>query len=157
MEFTKAAEMKHAFIQMFNLYAHELSAHNPWIGTQIDREGNYLSEAVSQLLTGVSQEAFCIIEDGRPIGMAVFSSSEKECSIDEIFLVQTSRGKGISERICTEFWNKHTGICTLHVLKRNDAAVKYWEKLIPRCGYRYKKREENEQMWRYEVELESGR
>ena len=44
MELIRASEMKKAFGSLFNIYAHELSKYNPWIGTQINSEGIYLSE-----------------------------------------------------------------------------------------------------------------
>ena len=160
MELIKSSGMKNAFISLFNIYAHELSKYNPWLGTQIDSQGNYLSEQVEQLIDDESLNSFCITENKKPIGFVVFSHSgsneENTCSIDEIFLIETSRGRGICESICKEFWSKNKGVCTLHVLKANRPSVTYWEKLISRCGYSYEKLEENEQMWCYEIRLDSG-
>ncbi|MDF2947369.1 MAG: family N-acetyltransferase [Bacillales bacterium] len=159
MELIRSSEMKNAFVRLFNIYANELSKYNPWLGTQIDSQGNYLSKHVEKLISDRSLDAFCITYDKKAVGFVVFSYSDRSggniCSIDEIFLIETSRGLGISERICTEFWRKYKGICTLSVLKANLSAVAYWEKLISRCGYTYEKHEKNEQMWRYEIDLES--
>ena len=159
MELIKSSEMKIAFVNLFNIYAHELSKYNPWLGTQIDSQANYLSEHVEQLISDESLDSFCIVKDKKPIGFAVFSysnnSGENTCSIDEIFLIETSRGMGICESICKDFWSKNKGICTLHVLKANISTVTYWEKLISKCGYTYEKREDNEQMWCFEMNLES--
>ena len=158
MELIRASEMKNAFRNLFNIYAHELSKYNPWIGTQINSEGFYLSEQVEQYIKDECLDAFCIIEDKRPIGFVIFSysdsSEENTCSIDEIFLIETSRRMGICETICKEFWRENKGICTLHVLKANLSAATYWEKLIPKCGYAYDKRDDNEQMWCYEMKLD---
>jgi predicted acetyltransferase len=157
MELIKASEMKKAFISLFNIYAHELSKYNPWLGTQIDREGNYLSEEVDQYLNDKTNEAFCITDQNRLIGFVVFSYSDNNeeniCYIAEIFLLETSRRMGICESICKSFWSSHKGICRLHVLKANLFAVTYWEKLIQKCGYVYEKRNHGEQMWSYEFKI----
>lgn len=50
MELIKAENMKAAFQNMFNLYAHELSLYNPWLSTQLDTNGNYLSKQVDDYL-----------------------------------------------------------------------------------------------------------
>jgi len=127
------------------------------LGTQIDIEGNYLSEDVKEMLTDKYNEIYCIIEDNRPIGFVVFSyfdnSGVNECYISEIFLLETSRKKGISEKICTDFWKTHNGICKLHILKENQLAITYWEKLILKSGYDYEKKDHGEQMWSYEFML----
>ena len=159
VELIKSSEMKNAFRNLFNIYAHELSKYNPWLGTQINSDGNYLSEYVEQTFNDTSIESFCIVKDERPIGFAMFSnsdSSEGNVSIDELFLVETSRGLGISEEICKSFWSENKGICSLHVLKANLPAVTYWEKLIKKCGYAYEKRDDHEQMWCYEISLDSS-
>ncbi|SOC15645.1 predicted acetyltransferase [Ureibacillus xyleni] len=156
MQLMKAAEMKNAFVSLFNIYAHELSKYNSWIGTQINHDGNYLAEHVEQYFTDSTIEAFCITEDDRPIGFVVFSNSEtnqKVCSIEEIFLIETSRRNGFAEKICKDFWEQNQGICVLHVLKANLPALSYWDKLIQKCGYEYKKKSDNEQMLRYEIML----
>ena len=160
MELIKASEMKNAFVSLFNIYAHELSRYNPWLGTQIDREGNYLSEQVEQYINDKSSEAFCITDNNRPIGFTVFSYSDKTeddiCSIEEIFLIETSRRKGVCESICKDFWSKNKGMCILHVLKANLPAAVYWEKLIEKCGYTYEKKDYDEQLWCYEINLVTG-
>ncbi len=157
MELIKAIEMKNAFVSLFNIYAHELSKYNPWLGTQINSEGNYLSEYVEQYINHKCNEAFCITEENRPIGFVIFSYShntkENICYIEEIFLLETSRRMGICERICKSFWNNNKGICKLHVLKTNLSAITYWEKLFQKCGYVYEKRDYDEQMWSYEIKL----
>ena len=157
MELISALKMKNAFISLFNIYAHELSKYNPWIGMQIDNDGNYLSEDVEQYLNNKRNEAFCIINENRPIVFVVFSYSdntdESMCYIAEIFLIETSRRKGISESICKDFWSNHKGICRLHILKTNRSAVTYWEKHIQKCGYILKKQDHDEQMWSYEFKL----
>lgn len=157
MELIKALNMEKAFINLFNIYAHELSKYNPWLGTQIDNDGNYLSEDVNQCLNDKSNEAYCIINENRPIGFVVFSYSdnadENVCYIAEIFLLETSRRMGISESICKDFWRNNNGTCRLHVLKANVSAATYWEKLICKCGYVYEKQDHGEQMWSYEFKL----
>lgn len=158
MELIKSSEMRVAFRNLFNIYAHELSKYNPWLGTQINSEGMYLSEHVEETFNDSSVDSFCITEENTPIGFVIFSksdSSEGNVGIDEIFLVQTSRGLGISEEICKNFWHENKGICSLHVLKANLPAVTYWEKLINKCGYVYEKLDANEQMWCYEINLDS--
>ncbi len=157
MKLVKAVTMEKAFINLFNIYAHELSRYNPWLGTQIDLDGNYLSEDVKQYLSDKSNDAYCIIKENRPIGFVVFSYSddadEKVCYIAEIFLLETSRGMGISKCICKDFWSKHNGTCRLHVLKKNASAAIYWERLIRDCGYAYEKQDHDDQMWFYEIKL----
>lgn len=157
MELISALKLKKTFVNLFNIYAHELSKYNSWIGTQIDIDGNYLSEEVEQYLNDEKNEAYCIIDENRPVGFVVFSYStntdENICDIAEIFLVETSRRIGISEIICKEFWRNHKGICRLQVLKANCSAVMYWEKLIKKCGYVCKKQDHDEQMWSYEFKI----
>ncbi len=157
MKLIHAIKMERAFTSLFNIYAHELSKYNPWLGTQIDMEGNYVAEDVKEMLTDKSNEAYCIIEDNRPIGFVVFSYSDNPkdntCYISEIFLLETSRKKGICEKICIDFWKTHNGICKLHILKGNQLAISYWEKLILKAGYRFEKKKHGEQMWSYEFML----
>ena len=69
-------------------------------------------------------------------------SSEKDDGvvyndIEEIFLVKTSRRKGLAERICVDFWQGCTGIGTLHVLPNNVSAICFWDKLLSKCGYAF--------------------
>ena len=73
MQLIEATEMKKAFVSLFNIYAHELSKYNPWLGSQINQDGNYLAEQVEQWMTDSSVEAFCITEGDSPIGFVVFS------------------------------------------------------------------------------------
>ncbi len=159
MELIKSSEVKHAFRNLFNLYAHELSKYNPWLGTQMNNDGIYLSEYVEQHFNDTSVDSFCIMEEKRPIGFVIFSKSESDegnVGIDEIFLIHTSRGLGISEEICKKFWRENKGICSLHVLKANLPAITYWEKLIEKSGYNYEKQDDNEQMWCYEINLDAS-
>ena len=158
MELVKSSEMKHAFRNLFNLYAHELSKYNPKLGMFINSDGNYLSDFVEGSFNDPHVDAFCIVEEKRPIGFVIFTksdSSNKNICIDQIFLIQTSRGLGISEEICKKFWRENKGICSLHVLKANLPAITYWEKLIDKCGYAYEKHSKSEQMWRYDINLNS--
>lgn len=157
MNLMKATDMPKAFTNLFNLYAHELSKYNPWIGTQINEEGDYLTEAIHDYIYNSEHESYCIVEKNKPIGFVVFSYEDNKeediCYIAEIFLLNTSRGKGICETICKDFWMKNKGTCILHVLKENQVAVTYWEKLISKSGYTYDKDEHDEQMLMYEIHL----
>lgn len=158
MELIKALEMKIAFRNLFNLYAHELSKYNPQLGMYINSDGNYLSEYVEQSLDNMSIESYCIVEEERPIGFVMFSksdSSEGNVGIENIFLVETSRGLGICEEICKKFWLENKGICSMHVLKANLPAITYWERLVEKCGYAYEKRDDSKQMWCYDINLDS--
>lgn len=157
MRLVEARKMKDAFQNLFNMYAHELSKYNPWLGTQIDKNGNYLAHVVKSYIEDQFNQSFCIIEDRRPIGLVVFSSSceegEWQHDIEEIFIIQTSRKKGVSEKICQDFWQSNKGVATLCVLKAHKEASAYWEKLITRYNYTYEKIDEDEKMWLYKFNI----
>lgn len=152
MNLMPLSDMQHAFRQLFNLYAHELSQYNPWIGTKLNQHGIYLAQEVEDILNDSTREGYCIISNEQPVGFVIFSSDEESCSIDELFLVHTSRGKGIAEAICRNYWHQQQAICTLHVFQANKPAEAYWEKLITKCGYTFKK-EAAHGIWVYRVKL----
>lgn len=146
MELIAAAENKSAFQSMFNLYAHELSEYNPSLGLRIDGDGNYLADAVADYING-DFAAYVVTDDGRPIGLAVFSSEEDGGvvynDVEEMFLIKTSRHRGIAERLCVDFWQRSSGIGTLHVLPENTSALHFWEKLLTDSGYSFTRENEN--------------
>lgn len=139
VELIKADMKRSVFVNLFNLYAFELSEYNPSLDGQIDENGNYLSEAVSQYIDGSGFSSYCIFNGERPIGIAVFSSEEDGGElyhdIEEIFLLKTSRHKGIAEKLCLDFWDKNSGTGTLHVLSENKTALRFWDKLLESGGY----------------------
>lgn len=81
-----------------------------------------------------------------PIGLVVFSSEndngEWYHDIEELFLINTARHKNTAQKIAVDFWNEKSGIGTLHILKDNKNAVRFWEKLLKINGYEYTKKDE---------------
>lgn len=142
-----AAENPAAFQNMFNLYAHELSLYNTWLGTKLDENGNYLANIVKSYIEDDGYKSYCITENSRPIGLAVFSSELDDGvwyhDVEELFLINTERHKGAAERLCKEFWSSCRGIGTLHVLSENENAIRFWEKLLTECKYNFTKTSED--------------
>lgn len=143
LQLINAKENPAAFQNLFNLYIHELSRYNSWLGTQLDENGVYLAESVQNYLTSDIFESYCILVQNFPIGFAVFSSEKEENQwyhdVEEIFLIHTSRHQGIAEQICIDFWKRNIGIGTLHVLPENEPAIRFWERLLKQCGFQYSK------------------
>lgn len=149
MELLNARKRCNMFTSLFNIYAHELSDYNPWIATQMNEEGNYLEHEVVSLLNKPCYDPYIIFDNNNPVGFVVFSKQEPgscestTCCIDEIFIVKTSRGKGLATLVVNDFLKKEKdGICGLAVLKDNIPAIQFWEKLIKKYDTNYLRSEE---------------
>lgn len=144
MVLLSAEKNRAIFISLFNIYVHELSSYNPWLATQMNEEGNYLTNEIDNFFTNNEYEPYIIYNDKVPIGFVVFSKQElgsgesTTCCIDEMFLVRTSRKKKLATQIVKDFLNREKGgICGLAVLKDNIPAVQFWEKLIMQYDVNY--------------------
>lgn len=126
----KAKHHKSAFVSLFNIYAHELSAYESEL-TQINEKGNYISDdTIEQYCCDTSiVSSYVIMMDKRPIGFVVFEEENDNGtiynSIEECFIIQTERKKGIMEKIFSDFLKDKQGVFTICVLKNNTSAVAF--------------------------------
>lgn len=145
--------------RLFNEYIEELSQYNPWLGEQKDENGNYLEKVYEKYFTTVEKKPYVIFVEDKAVGFTVMSvpdadEQEDGCIsyIEEMFVEKQYRGKGIATDIVKRFLKQQEGMCGFSVLKKNEAAVSIWEKLLKEEGYHYKKVDEDEQIWSYFVE-----
>jgi predicted acetyltransferase len=137
MELIPAKMNRLVFTSLFNIYVHELSEYNPWLATQMNEEGIYVPDEIDSFFTTKGYEPFIIFDEKHPVGFVVFSKQDPNsgetttCCIDELFIVKTSRHKGIATQIAKNFWSQEKGgVCGLAILKENASAICFWENLI---------------------------
>lgn len=144
MELITARNKRALFSSLFNLYAHELSYYNPWLASQLNEEGNYVPQDVDSFFTTKGYEPYIIYDEKYPVGFVVFSKQEPDsgetttCCIDELFVVRTSRQKGVATQVVKDFIDKERGgVCGLVVLKDNTPAIQFWENFIKQYDSNY--------------------
>lgn len=149
MELILAHNNRAVFTSLFNIYVHELSEYNPWLAKQMNDEGNYLREEVNDFFTTKTYEPYLIYDENHPIGFVVFSKDENNweeevtCSIEELFIVKTSRKKGYATKIAKDFWEKEKGsVSIIGILKENHTAIRFWENLIKQYDTDYVRSDE---------------
>lgn len=147
----EAVQMKKAFINMFNIYAHELSRYNPWLATQISMEGNYLEEYVKEYFANPAKRPFIILCDSRPAGMFVVSGQNDSFDIEEFFVTIPYRKKGIATNIVKLLLSQVEKPCEISILEKNESAIQFWEKLFKDGKADYTKENDGNGMWNYHI------
>lgn len=149
MELISAKMNRAIFTSLFNLYVHELSEYNPWLATQMNEEGIYLPNEIDSFFTTIGYEPYIIYDDKYPVGFVVISKQGPDsgetttCCIDELFVVKTSRQKGLATQFVNNFLKQEKGgVCGLAILKENTPAIRFWENLIIQYDTNYICRDE---------------
>lgn len=93
----------------------------------------YVNNSVFKLLN----EYRIVVVDGRDIGCLLVTEYEDGFLLDEIYLEEDYRGQGIGSLLIKSVINKH-GVVYLWVYKKNEKAIKLYEKL----GFRKEKETE---------------
>lgn len=154
MELVNASQKKKAFQNLFNLYVHELSGYDHWLGTALDSEGIYQSPGgLEEYYDETKKEAYVIMEDEQAIGFVVFSQEPNLCSVNEIFIVNSKRNMGIASGIIQNYWKDKTGTFMTHLLKNNQPAISFWENLFKRNNYLFETTKRDEVAVNYWVKL----
>jgi len=154
-----ARKFRSAFQNLFNIYIHELSEYNNWLDTQINYEGNYLTNEVLEYFSSELKHPYVVIRDNHPIGFVVFSypdvneSDGCDCYIEELFITKPNRKNGIAAEIANEYWKTEKGVCGLCILKKNTNAITFWENTIKANDYTYTLENQGE-LWFYKVSLQ---
>lgn len=149
-----------AFRNFFNIYLHELSKYNPLIARKMSDEAIYMPDVADGYFDEASKSPIVLYKNDRPIGFVVISTPTEEdhkdgCDyyIEEIFMSNVERGKGITSELCRELWREKGGTCGLCVLKKNYQAEVFWERLFTSCGYKFTK-SNAEDMWFYKFKIQ---
>lgn len=144
--------------KLFDAYIEELSLYNPWLATQKDENGNYLSKIYEGFLKEPEKKMFLVFVGGKAAGFAVVSVPKAEeepdgciSYIEELYIEKEYRKKGIAKDIVKRFLRQQKGKSGFCVLKKNEIADTIWEDLLKKEGYSYKKNGD-ENLWFYQVD-----
>lgn len=131
---------KLAFNNLFYLYHHDLSIYLPEMYPFVDEDGYYDKSAAEEQFDKPDLVIPYIIRcDGKIAGVIVFSRPpfvKPGCDfcIQELFVLNNYRGKGVAEEACKVLFNKYPGIYCALVIEDNIRAVKFWKNLITKNG-----------------------
>lgn len=130
-----------AFDNLFYLYHHELSIYIPELYPFVDEEGYYDRKATDDFYNKPNSviEPYIIRCDTKIAGVMVFSRPpyvKPGCDycIQELFLLNNYRRKGIAEEACKILLNEYPGRYCIQVITENLKAMKFWNKLITKNG-----------------------
>lgn len=124
MELKNISENTKAFQNLFNLYCYELSFTDPWLGTQINENGEF-GMPPGMKLEGLN--ARVIYEDNHAIGFVIYQEGGKaDYSIEEIFVTSAYRKKGTATKIVNDYLKDKEGTFMVHILKKSEDAQKFF-------------------------------
>ena len=132
---------KPAFINLFNLYHHDLAKFVPDLYTDVDDEGYYDRDCILEILNMPPEKVqpYIIRYEDKIAGLVILTFPpyvKQDCDycILEIFVLNSHRGKGIALMACRELFNEFPGRYCIEVLKNNEGALGFWDNLIAREG-----------------------
>ena len=149
-----------AFINLFNLYHHDLAEYIPDFYQTLDEEGYYDRGAVLEILEMPPNEVqpYIIRHMDKIAGLVVLTFPpyvKPGCDycILEIFVANSHRGKGIARAACRILFNEFPGRYCIQVLQSNTLALAYWDSLIAREGRLIQRYNDKESLITYEFEV----
>jgi predicted acetyltransferase len=125
-----------AFNNLFNLYHHDLSVYIPDMYSFVNEDGFYDRNATDKFFDNSNSLVPYIIRcDEKIAGLLVFSRPpfvKPGCDycIQELFVLNNYRGKGIAEEACKVLFNENSGRYCALVITNNIRAMKFWKNLI---------------------------
>ena len=129
------AKYKELYRNLFNMYQNELAQYNSsyqWV----DDEGYFDKELVDIYFQNDPAIYPMIIKwNGHNVGVVVITKAplvKDNCDycIQEFYLIQSCRGKGIAQEVSKQLFKILKGRICLSVLNRNYRAIAYWDKVL---------------------------
>lgn len=130
---------KELYRNLFNMYQNELSQYftsYQWV----DNEGYFDKDTVEIYFQNNPLIYPLVIKwNGKNVGVMVvtkgsFPKGKCDYCIQDFFIIQSCRGKGVAEKACKLVFDKLKGNYSLRVLKRNHRAIAYWDKILSQCA-----------------------
>ena len=148
------------FMNLFNLYHHDRAKFFPELYPSVDKDGYYDKAVVEELLGFEDSEVLCYLikfED-KVAGLAVISFPPyvlKDCDycIQEIFVLNNFRGKGIAHEACKWLFKEFPGRYCALVAEDDVEAQGFWDKIIPKNGKLIGRQKHKENLIAYEFEV----
>ena len=141
-----AKKYRKIFRNLFNIYINELSGYCEWLGETMDDKGFFLPDKVKEYLEDENRASYVIYNDDRIAGFVVFlypdnsqNENNPDCFIEEIFILNHFRGKGIAGDVVADFLEEESGTCGVCVHQENIPALRFWTDTLEKLGFEYEK------------------
>lgn len=141
-----------AFVNIFNLYHHNRAKFLPELYPHVDEEG-YFDRDVALDLLGMNPEevqSYLIRFNGKFAGLLVvsfapFVMSGTDCCIQDIFILNSHRSKGIATSALHLLFDDVKGVFSVNCLEADKSAISFWDNFIQKnCEIISKSQPEND-------------
>lgn len=154
MNLINATEQKQTFMNLFNLYVFELSFKEEMLQNTINDKGiSVPPKGFDDFFE--NKESLLIYDDDKLCGFLTWINDTNSYCLDEIFILPYKRNQGIATKVIDEYRNKHRGIFTTHILKKNQDAIYFFEKYFNKNGISYIKSERDAIAYDYKSVLDN--
>jgi len=140
---TKESE-KETLRNLYSLYLHDLSFYSNAL--EPNEVGLFEFDAFHLIWQKDGITPYFIKVNGQLAGFFLLLSAPLMTKVDycinDFFLFNQYRGKGIGEEALDLLFENHQGTYFVEQLKRNERAVYYWKKIFNRYGFSYEEKEE---------------
>ena len=126
-------EEKPLLIRLMELYNYEFTAYD---NSDVNEFGYYGYDHIDDYWNEKGRYPYLIRVDGKIAGFALvcphceFIKCENARSIGEFFILLKYRRMGIGQWVAFELFNKHRGIWEVCYFRNNNAASKFWKKVV---------------------------
>ncbi|MDO5294577.1 MAG: GNAT family N-acetyltransferase [bacterium] len=133
---------RETFDNLFNLYLHDLSEYSTWVGERQGDDGIYL-KGITDKYFDDETIVYLIYYHEHLAGFICLSWGSKaehkaDYMIQEFFILRPFRKTGFAKRTVREIFKKYPGKYSLHVLKENIPAHRFWRRKITEAGASFK-------------------
>jgi predicted acetyltransferase len=128
-----AREQESVLANLLELYAHDFSELRR---LNLGEDGRFGYEALSLYWTEPARYPFLIRMDGSLAGLVLvrrgvgLSGAEGVWDMAEFFIVRGCRRRGVGTQVALEVWWRFPGEWEVRVMRKNDAARRFWAEAI---------------------------
>lgn len=114
--------------KMLQLYLHDISS---YFQMEFNSEiGEYEYDSLNKYFTNNDNYAYFIKSDNQIVGFSLVDADDSEISIQEMFIMNGYKSKGIGKEAVFSIFNKHKGNWTVKSLPNSPKAEIFWNRTI---------------------------
>ncbi|MFE8699962.1 GNAT family N-acetyltransferase [Cytobacillus sp. FJAT-54145] len=130
---------------LYSLYLHDLSLYSNSI--EVSANGSFIYDDMSMIWNEEGVVPYFIQSGEKLAGFLLllerpFLKKTSDYSINDIFILNTYRGKGLGQEVLKTLFDQKKGKYFVVELERNKPAVIFWKKVYERLGISYEERKE---------------
>ena len=133
---------RETFDHLFNLYLHDLSEYSIWVAERQGADGIFLKGTTDRYFNDETM-VYLIYYKEHLAGFVCLTTGTRadhkaEYMVSDYFILRAFRKTGFAKRAIRQVFRKYPGKYSLHVIKENIPAHRFWRGVITGMGTRFK-------------------